>query len=107
MAMRSLSRSRCGSSRSRHTSSRTSILVRSLSPSIAAFLAVEISIVPLLALRVQRVWVPRGIVYDHDQGQAVLQAQIDVPNSWVRSMDGLGGVSNGHDIGRCSIHVRS
>jgi len=59
-------------------------LVRSLSPLIAAFLAVEIEIEVLPRVRVRLAPVLRGIAYDRDQGQALWQAWIGVPNSWAR-----------------------
>jgi hypothetical protein len=46
-------------------------LARSLSASIAAFLAVEISVVAPLGLPMQRVPVLRGMLCDRDQGQTV------------------------------------
>jgi hypothetical protein len=61
-----------------------------LSASIAALLAVEISVVAPLGLPMQRVPVLRGIAYDRDQGQALWQARIAAQNSWVRSLDAHG-----------------
>jgi hypothetical protein len=43
---------------------------------------------------------PHGMLSDHDRAQAVSPTRIGAPNSWVRSVDGLAGVSSGHDIGR-------
>ena len=61
--------------------------VRSLSPSIAAFLAAEIELAVLPVARVRLPALPGGIVYDRDRGQAVSPDRIVAPNSLVRSMD--------------------
>jgi len=68
-----------------------------------SFSAAEIAVAVLLPVRVRLAPVLRGIAYDCDRGQAVLPDRIGAPNSWVRSMDGLAGVSSGHDIGPRSI----
>jgi len=61
-----------------------SSLVRSLSPLIAAFLAVEIEIAVLAGFRIRPPPLPLGMPYDRDRGQAVLPDRIGALNSWAR-----------------------
>jgi len=57
------------------------VLARSLSPSIAVFLAAEIAVAPLGVSQMQSALVLRGMVYGHDQGRSVSPAPIGVRNS--------------------------
>ena len=66
------------------------ILVRPLSPLIAAFLAAEIAVAVLPRLRLRSAPLLHGMPDDPDQGQAVLPDRIGAPNSWVRLSDGRG-----------------
>lgn len=61
---------------------KTSALIRSPSPWIAAFPAAEIGIAVVPEFRVQLALVPRGMPHDRDQGQAAWQARIGAQNSW-------------------------
>jgi hypothetical protein len=83
---------------SRWTISFVSDLAKSLTPLIAAFLAVEIGVAGLLPVRVRLAPVLCGIAYDRDQGQAVSPAPIAAPNSWVRSVDAHATGSSGHEL---------
>jgi hypothetical protein len=58
---------------------------------IAAFPAVEIEVAVLAGFRLSPAPFLRPMLCDPDRGQAVWPDRIGVPNSWVRSMDGLEG----------------
>jgi len=72
-----------------------------LSP-IAAFLGGEIE--GLVRFPVPPIPVPRGVLPDRDQGQALWQARIAAPNSRAQSSDGHGEGSTERDTRRRSFH---